>query len=96
MADAMQDLMKAIMKAEKQFGDDHRYRHVFSALREARYASHKLSANDEFNSPGRQEAMAVASKAHVPDAEDSRNPNVPSEKDGNGESVAATDGSTSV
>jgi len=78
-SDAMDQLMKAIMRAEKQFGDDHRYRHVFGSLREARYAAAKISANSEYVSPGQREAQEVATKTDVPQAVDSRNPNVPDE-----------------
>jgi hypothetical protein len=75
--DAMDQLMKSILKAEKAYGDDHKYRHVFGALREARYAASKLSANANYESPGAASARDAAGKAHVPPAEDERNPNVP-------------------
>jgi hypothetical protein len=69
--------MKAIVRAEKQYGDNHTYRHVFGALREARYAASRVSGNANYESPGRQEARESAAKAHVPPAVDERNPNVP-------------------
>jgi hypothetical protein len=77
MADSMEQLMKAIQRAEKEYGGNHTYRHVFGALREARYAASRISGNANYESPGRQEARESAAKAHVPPAEDSRNPNVP-------------------
>lgn len=78
MADpAMDQLMKAIMRAEKQMGGNHTYRHVFSALREARYAASRVEANSSYESPGRQQAAQTAGKAHIPEAEDARNPSVP-------------------
>lgn len=77
MADSMEQLMKAIQRAEKEYGGNHTYRHVFGALREARYAASRISGNANYDSPGQQEARESAAKAHVPPAADGRNPNVP-------------------
>jgi hypothetical protein len=90
--DAMDNLMKAIMRAEKQYGDSHQYRHVFGALREARYAASRVSTNAEYVSPGMLEARESAGKAHVPPAGDERNPNVPDESASNQGSEAASAG----
>ena len=92
-SDAMDQLMKAIMKAEKQFGDNHQYRHVFGALREARYAASKVTSNANYESPGQQEAREAAGQAHVPAAVDERNPTVPQESASNQGSEAANGGS---
>lgn len=75
--DELRNLMNAIMRAEKQYGDNHQYRHVFAALREARYAASKLSSNANYESPGTRSAREAAGEAHVPAPEDSRNPTVP-------------------
>lgn len=82
MPDAMDQLMKAIVRAEKQYGDNHTYRHVFSALREARYSASKISTNAEYESPGAVSAREAAGKAYVPEAADSRNPTVPNTSEG--------------
>jgi len=84
MADSIETIMKTIAKWEKQSGGDHRLRHVFGALREARYAASRVSADSNYDSPGRQEAAAVAGKAHIPEPESARNPNVPETSDGSG------------
>jgi hypothetical protein len=77
MPDAMDQLMKAIQRAEKEYGDNHTYRHVFGALREARYAASRLDTNANWDSPGQREARESAAKVAVPPAADDRNPNVP-------------------
>jgi len=77
MADAMEQLMKAMQRAEKVYGGDHKYRHVFGALREARYAASRLQTNANWESPGQREAREAAGEARVPKAADERNPTVP-------------------
>jgi hypothetical protein len=82
MADAMDQLMKAIQRAEKEYGGNHQYRHVFGALREARYAASRLDSNAKWDSPGQREARESAAKVAVPAAADERNPNVPDSSPG--------------
>ena len=77
MATDLATMLKTISRWEKDLGGDHRMRHVFSGLREARYAASKLSENDSYDSPGRQQARDTAGKANIPEPEDARNPTVP-------------------
>lgn len=90
--DAMDQLMKAIVRAEKQYGDNHTYRHVFGALREARYAASKISTNENYESPGARTARESAANEHVPEPEDARNPNVPDTGEGSSDANSGTDG----
>lgn len=90
--DAMDQLMKAILKAEKQYGDNHQYRHVFGALREARYAASKVSSNANYESPGTIQAREQAGKAHVPDPVDSHHPTVPSTEAESGTTEGGSNG----
>lgn len=89
MADSMDQLMKAIVRAEKEHGGNHTYRHVFSSLREARYAASKIGADANYESPGTRATRESAGVAHVPAAVDERNPNVPESSTEGG-----TDGAT--
>lgn len=89
MADSLDELMKAIQRFEKREGGNHRYRHISGALREARYAASRVSANENWESPGRQQARETATKAHVPEAADERNPTVP-------EDSSSAEGGTNV
>lgn len=90
-SDAMDQLMKAIMRAEKQYGDNHQYRHVFGALREARYAASRINSNANYESPGARSARESAAEAHVPPPVDEYHPNEPA--DSAKDSGDATNGS---
>lgn len=92
MPDSMEQLMKAIVRAEKEHGGNHTYRHVFSSLREARYAASKIGADANYESPGARATRESATVAHVPAPVDERNPNVPESSTSEGGTDGATTG----
>src|SRR5687767_16006064 len=72
--DSLDKLMEAIAEAEKEYGDNHRYRHTFSALRNARYSFSKVRSNAEYDSPGQQAARELGAKEKPPPREDHGQP----------------------